>query len=432
MKILSLTAGAASMYCGSCLRDNALAAELRRMGHEITLVPVYTPTKTDSGNESQASPVILFGGISVYLQHHSALFRHLPGFLDRLLDSKWALRKAAKRSIPVDPKELGDMTVAMLEGDQGPIAREFHKLEHWLAGEQRPDIVNLPNAMLIAMARSIRRVFNGPIVCTLQGEDLFLEGLPEPYKSHALALIREQVQDIDGFVAISKGYAHSMAEWLHIPAEKMFIVPVGVRVEDFLEHAPRGGGEFRVGYLARIAPEKGLHLLTGAWSEFRRLYDGPAKLVVAGYRAPEHLEYLRQACAHVPSHEWEDLGEVDLSTKRAMLSGLDAFCVPAAYDDPKALYLLEALAAGVPVVAPDRGALAEHVHACGGGVLVEPDNPHALAAALAALARNPHRAELGHQGRQGVARNRNLNLMAQQTQLVYRSLLAPAGSPVVA
>ena len=420
------------MYCGSCLRDNALAGELRRMGHEITLVPVYTPTKTDARNESQASEVVLFGGISVYLQQHSALFRHVPRFVDRLLDSKWALRKAAKRSISVDPKDLGDMTVAMLEGDHGPIAREFHKLEHWLAGERRPDIVNLPNAMLIAMARSIRHVFNGPIVCTLQGEDLFLEGLPEPYKTHAVSLIREQVRDIDAFVAISKGYAVAMAEWLHIPAGKMFVVPVGVRVEDFLEHAPGGGGEFRVGYLARVAPEKGLHLLAEAWSEFRRLYNGPAKLIVAGYRGPEHLEYLRQAGAHVPSHEWEDLGEVDLSTKRAMLSGLDAFCVPAAYDDPKALYLLEALAAGVPVIAPDRGALAEHVHACGGGVLVEPDNPRAIAAALAELARNPGRAELGHQGREGVARARSLHSMAQQTQMVYRSLLAPEGTPVVA
>ena len=67
MKILSITAGAANMYCGSCLRDNALAAELLRRGHDVTLMPVYTPTVTDEANVSSGNPV-LFGGISVYLR----------------------------------------------------------------------------------------------------------------------------------------------------------------------------------------------------------------------------------------------------------------------------------------------------------------------------------------------------------------------------
>ncbi len=73
------------MYCGSCLRDNALAIELIARGHDVTLVPVYTPTLTDDANVSRGD--VLFGGISVYLQQHSALFRQLPRFLDRLWDS---------------------------------------------------------------------------------------------------------------------------------------------------------------------------------------------------------------------------------------------------------------------------------------------------------------------------------------------------------
>ncbi len=431
MKILSLTAGAASMYCGSCLRDNALTAELRRMGHQVTLVPVYTPTKTDILNESASSPIVLFGGISVYLQQHSALFRRLPGIFDRLLDSKWALRKAAQRSISVDPKDLGDMTIAMLEGERGPIAREFRKLEDWLAGAEKPEIVTLPNAMLIAMARSIKHVFSGPVVCTLQGEDLFLDGLPEPFRSHAVDLIREQVHDVDAFIAISEGYSRSMADWLRIPSSKLHVVPVGVRVEDFEPASPASNG-FRVGYLARIAPEKGLLDLARAWEVFRRHHRGPACLAVAGYRAPEHLAYLERARRLVPAAEWHDLGELDFEQKRAMLASLNAFCVPAAYDDPKALYLLEALAAAVPVVAPDRGALGEHLRACGGGLLTPPGDPEALGLALAQLASEPTLAHLGPQGREGVARSRSLREMAERTQSVYKSLLAPAQSAVVA
>ena len=63
MKILSITAGAAQMYCGSCLRDNALAAELMRRGHDVILLPLYTPTLTDETNVSREK--VFFGGNSV-------------------------------------------------------------------------------------------------------------------------------------------------------------------------------------------------------------------------------------------------------------------------------------------------------------------------------------------------------------------------------
>src|ERR1041384_7713438 len=107
MRILSITAGAAGMYCGSCLRDNALAAEMKRQGHDVLLVPIYTPTRTDEENVSQEK--VFFGGISVYLEQYSPLFRKTPWLLDRLWDSKWALKLASKRSIPVNPRLLGEM-----------------------------------------------------------------------------------------------------------------------------------------------------------------------------------------------------------------------------------------------------------------------------------------------------------------------------------
>ena len=85
MRILLFTGGAGSMYCGSCLRDNALATELLRRGHDVVLTPLYTPTKTDEKNVSGEH--IFFGGISVFLEQHSALFRHTPKFLDKVWDS---------------------------------------------------------------------------------------------------------------------------------------------------------------------------------------------------------------------------------------------------------------------------------------------------------------------------------------------------------
>lgn len=425
MKILSLTAGAAQMYCGSCLRDNNLAGELLRLGHDVTLVPIYTPTKTDEANQSY-SHEILFGGISVFLQQRSAIFRHTPRFLDRLWDSRWALKAASKRSLPVDPKFLGEMTVSMLQGDGGPLSKEFHKLETWFGHQHRPDIVNLPNTLLIAMAPAIRRVFNGPIVATLQGEDLYLDGLIEPFKTQSLFLIREQIRYIDGFVSISESYSRTMIELLGLPASKVFTVPVGVDPAHFMQ-AP-AEGPFKVGYLARVAPEKGLHLLCEAWRIFRKHYSGPAELHTAGYLSAEHHEYLDEL-RDTPDFVWH--GELDRAAKVKYLASLDAFCVPPVYNDPKAMYVLEALASAVPVVVPARMAPREHVEACGGGFVVAPDSPQALAEAFLELASDRQRARvLGGEGRKGVQRVRTLQQMAERTISVYESLLAPSREAV--
>jgi hypothetical protein len=126
MRILSVTAGAASMYCGSCLRDNALAAQLIRRGHDVTLIPLYTPLLSDEANVTR--PEVLFGGISIYLQHQSALFRRLPRFVDRLLDAPWLIRAFADRSVSTDPKLLGGLTISMLDGPGGVCGRNSTKL----------------------------------------------------------------------------------------------------------------------------------------------------------------------------------------------------------------------------------------------------------------------------------------------------------------
>src|SRR3989442_8041504 len=139
VKILSITAGAAGMYCGSCFRDNALATELLKQGHDLLLVPIYTPTLTDEENVSQHR--VFFGGISVYLEQHVPLFRHTPKLLDRLWDSEAALKMVARRSIAVDPRSLAELTISMLKGEDGYQRKELNNLIDWLRSESRPDVI---------------------------------------------------------------------------------------------------------------------------------------------------------------------------------------------------------------------------------------------------------------------------------------------------
>ena len=427
MRILSFTGGAGEMYCGSCLRDNALAAALLARGHDVVLSPVYTPTRTDERNVSQAH--VFFGGISVFLEQQVPLFRHTPKVFDRLWDAPWVIRLASKRQIKVDPKSLGEMTVSVLRGESGFQAKEIAKLLDWLRKEPRFDVINLPYALLIGLAEPLKRELHVPICCTLQGEDLFLDGLGATYRRQALDLIQAASRHVDAFVPVSRYYLDYMPEYLGLPREKMHLVPLGINMEGYSPRPPRRADIFTVGYLARIAPEKGLHVLCEAYHELRLMpgVPGRSRLVAAGYLPPEHQPYLDEIRGKMRDwgfgREFEYRGEVDRAQKREFLQGLDVFSVPTTYEEPKGMFLLEALANGIPVVQPRRGAFPEIVNNTGGGVIVEPENPVALAAALLDLWRNPDKAAaLASAGAQGVREHYDVGRMAEAAERVYRTV----------
>ena len=428
MKILSITAGAANMYCGSCLRDNALAAELLRRGHDVTLMPVYTPTVTDEANVSTGNPV-LFGGISVYLEQHVPLFRHTPRLLDRLWDAAPVIKAFAARSMKTDPRMLGEMTVSMLKGEHGHQKKEFGKLIEWLEQEPPPDIVNIPNSLLISMAGPIRRTLSRPVVVTMQGEDLFLDGLPEPYRSESIDLIRRQVDQVDGFIAVSEFYVERMHRLLGIPLEKIAVVPLGINTDGYAGPRPDGGGVFRVGYFARVAPEKGLRELAEAYRVMRHEKGlPPSRLEAAGYLGAEHRDYLaaveRSMSDWGLGAEFRYQGSVDRDQKIAFLRSVDVLSVPGPYPDPKGTYLLEAMAAATPVVQPRSGASVETIERTCEGLLVD-GSAEALADGLLTLARDPARArELGERGQAGIGRHYSVAREAERVLDVYTRVAA--------
>ena len=428
MRILSITAGAAGMYCGSCLRDNGLAVELLARGHDVTLLPLYTPTTTDETNVSRDQ--VLFGGISIYLQQYAALFRHTPRFLDKWWDSPRVIKTFASRSLSTDPKLLGDLMISMLEGRNGVLRKEFDKLLEWLAAEPPPDVINLPNSLLIGLAGPLREAMKRPICCTLQGEDLFLEGLIEPYRQRALDLIRRQVPNVDRFVPVSEFYVPVMSRLLSIPADRMAVVPLGINLAGYERRASgkSNDGVFRVGYFARIAPEKGLRALAEAYVLLRKRTPGiRIQLDAAGYlsRADEpYLESVRETLNRAGlAGEFTYHGVVDRSRKLAFLASLDLLSVPATYDEPKGVFLLEAMASGVPVVQPRRGAFTEIVEQTGGGLLVAPDDAEALADGLYRLWQDPAlKKTLGDRGFDGVRAHYSIARSTDRMLAVYENI----------
>ena len=415
------------MYCGSCLRDNAMATELMKRGHDVLLLPVYTPTLTDEPNVSHNHVVL--GGISAYLEQYVPLFRKTPRWLDRLWDSKTALNLATRRSISTNPKMLGEMTVSVLKGEDGFQRKEIDKFLDWVKDEAPPDVINLPYTLLLGLAGPIKQSLKAPIFCTLQGEDLFLDGLHEPYRSQALDLIRDHLPHVDRFLSVSQYYADFMPGYLGIPRDKIRVVPLGINPDGFeLRHAdPRG--PFTVGFFGRIAPEKGLHVLAEAYRLARQSGELPeARLEAAGYMAADCKPYLEAIQKRLQDAglggEFHYRGVLERVDKIEFLRGLDVMSMPATYDEPKGVSLLEAMACGVPLVQPRRGAFTEIVERTGGGLLVQPDDPQSLADGILNIARDSALAQdLSANGFRGVREHYTAAHMADKVLESYQAVI---------
>jgi glycosyltransferase involved in cell wall biosynthesis len=425
MKIVYLAAGAAGMYCGSCLHDNTLAAALLKLGEDVLLVPTYTPLRTDEENVSDSH--LFFGGINVYLQQKSPVFRHTPWFLDSLLDRPGLLTWATRGGPSLEAERLGDLTVSMLEGEHGHQSKEVRKLVHWLSSESKPDIVHLSNAMLLGMARQVRKLAV-PIVCSLSGEDIFLEKLAEPHYSRARAALRERAAEVEGFVALNNYYADFMSAYLDVPRGRISVIPHGLNLDG---HGSRRGspdGVFTIGYLARICPEKGLHNLVAAAERLHGMADlPPFRVRAAGYLGALDRPYLETIEKRVATWNrpgaFSYVGELTRAEKISFLQGLDVMCLPTVYRESKGIPVLEAWANQVAVVVPDHGTFPELMSQSGGGVLYRADDVEALAASLADLLRHPeHASELGRRGKQSVEQNFTAQFMAERHIELYRHI----------
>ena len=454
MRVAYLAAGAGGMYCGSCLHDNTLAAAMQRAGHDVALLPTYTPMKTDE--TSVADEHLFYGAINVYLRQKSKLFRRLPRSLTRWLDRPGLISWIAARASATDAHELGDLTLAVLRGESGPQQEELERLVAWLRDDFRPDVVHLTNSLFLGLARRLREAVGVPVVVNVQGEDLFIGQLPDGPREAVLAELRARAHDADLFIAPNDYYARHMAQLLHVAPEKVRVVPLGIRLDGYSEASQEGAAEARrtighdsgndalreqgrqrelcssppvIGYLARICPEKGFDRLVTAFLEIHTGARHAPRLRVAGYLDPSLRPYLEDQVGRVREAGLADaveiVGEVDLDGKLSFLREVDVLSVPTTYREAKGIFALEAMAAGTPVVLPDHGGFPELLEETGGGVLFEADSSADLARALSdLLADDDRRRSLGAAGREAVHARRGADRMAEATLAVYRELLA--------
>ena len=197
----------------------------------------------------------------------------------------------------------------------------------------------------------------------------------------------------------------------------------GVRQKELAE------SPFVIGYLARICPEKGLHLLVDTFYRLtNKVGSDNVQLKVAGYLGKKDELYLEKLVKQIEAWGLSDAfdywGEVDRHQKIDFLNRLHVLSVPTTYKESKGLFILEALANGVPVVQPRHGTFPEFIAATGGGVLVEPESPDAIAEGISQLMTDRgYREQLGQQGKEAVHRGLSDDLMAEATLAVYRKYI---------
>ncbi len=436
MRVVHLVAGAGGMYCGSCLFGNALAAALRRAGCDAILAPVYTPLRTDEPDVSLTQ--VALGGLNVYLQHRWPATAKMPRWIKRLLDNPRLLRFASRLAVSNRPQQLGELTVATLQADEGPLRGEIDRLVDWLAAELRPDVVHLNNALLVGLAREVRRRLGAAVVCTLSGEDVFLEKLPQPFAAEAQRLLRQRCAELDALIAPNRYYADAMAGYLNIAPDKIDVIPLGLNLEGFPKPGQKSARQLRqprqratIGYLARVCPDKGLHLLAEALRVLCNLPTmPPVEVCAAGYLHPADRPYLedilRQLAQWNIAERLRYLGELDRPGKIALLQSIDVLCVPTIYRESKGLYVLEAWAAGVPAVLPAHGAFPEMVADTGGGLLFAPGDVYDLADTLKRMILNRQlAAECGLRAQQAVHRKYDIAATAQRVLELYQRIRPP-------
>ncbi len=424
MRIAFITAGAAGMYCGSCMRDNTLVAALNKLGHDSLLIPTYTPIRTDEEDGSQKR--VFFGGINVFLQQKSWLFRKTPWLLDRLVDQPRLLRWVSRFAVRTPYSTLGALTVSMLKGEHGYQRKELEKLVAFLRDDVKPDVILLTNALLSGILPALKAALGVPILVTLQGDDIFLEALPEKDRAACIALIRDNLQSATATIATSRFYAESMADYLGIPAVPRHVVYPGLNL---LGHSEQdrvlpADGLFRVGYFARIAPEKGFHNLVDAFIHLRQTPGVPRMVLKAsGWLGENNRAYFEQQVKKLAAagllKDFAHIDSPDHAAKVRFLQSVDVLSVPTTYREPKGLYVLEAWANGLPVVQPAHGSFPELIAMTGAGHLVPPNDPPALAAALLdALTDAVRHGEMSRRGRAAVKEHFTAERMARETLAV--------------
>ncbi len=418
------------MYCGNCFRDNVLVKELRLLGHDTLMLPLYLPMTLEEEDATEDSP-LFYNGINVYLEQISAFFRKAPRFIKEITGARQFLKWSSGKAAKTRPEDVGELTLSMLRGEEGNQVSELKDLIKFLKDQGEPDIINLSNCMLIGMARELKRELSCSVVCQLQGEFNYIEAMRPEQREAVWALMAERARDVDLFVAPSQYFADLMKERLKIPSRKLKVIYNGINLDGF-EPSPTLPRPTALGFFARMCPEKGLDLLVDAFLQIKSRNQVEAlELWVGGGCGPSDEAFVAELQQRIKKKGWisdaKFFPNLSREEKQEFFRNVNLLSVPAIEGEAFGLYTIEALASGVPIAQPNHSAFPEIIQATGGGVICDASSSEAFASDLEkALLDLKGLREKGSMGRTKVANLFSAEAMARNTIKAFEDLLSPA------
>lgn len=395
MKIIHIVPGfGGTFYCGNCLRDSAFVKSVKATGHDAMTIPLYLPLSSKTTFADNNMPVF-YGAVNIYLQQKFRLFRKMPGWLHDLLNSKPILKYAAKKAGSTRAAGLEEMTISMLKGSEGHQRYELQKLIEFLKEHEKPDVVHLSNALLLGLARKIRKDLQIPVVCSLQDEDVWVDAMEEPYRTRIWQLLSEKGNDVDAFVAVSDFYAGEMKKKMNIPENKVYVVHIGIDTANYKLATPDENIPV-IGYLSRMNKENGFEVLIDAFIELKDNSEFKnAKLKLTGGKTGDDNLFINKQIKKLKKKDYlkdvEFVKDFSLEALSDFFNNLTVLTVPVLDGEAFGLYQLEALASGVPLVQPALGAFPEVIEATAGGVVYQPNTSGALAKKYIEVFSNPEK-----------------------------------------
>ena len=406
------------MYCGNCFRDNALVAALRKAGHEVTMVPLYLPLTLDEENQSDGTP-IFFNGVNVYLEQQSSLYRNAPRWVHKMVGSEIMLNWAANQVGKTKAEEVGELTISMLKGEDGNQARELDELIDWLKTQTKPDVICLSNSLLLGLARRLKQEIIAPVACLLQNEAPYIDSMPQGLRSKVWAIMSQRAREVDQFIAPSQFYAERMQTNLKISKPRIQVIYNGINHDGF-ESERVAPNPPVLGFFSRMCKDKGLDTLIDAFIKLKANNHIPLlKLKIGGGCGPSDKKFVKRLKDRL--HAKGLMGETEFhpnlsrSEKQAFLKSLSVLSVPAQFGESFGFYVIEAMAAGVPVVQPRCASFPELIEITGGGVIYDLEDPKSLANALEKMLHNPANAkQMGLKAREVVRKKFSMENMAKE------------------
>ncbi len=428
MKIINIVPGfGGTFYCGNCLRDSGLMKALKATGHEAHTLPIYLPLFANNNQDDESDIPVFYGAVNIYLKQNFKVFRHMPNWMHKLLDSSPVLRYAAKKAGSTRAHGLEEMTISMLRGHEGYQKEELDHLVDYLKNHEKPDVVHLSNALLLGLANKIRTEVGAHVVCSLQDEDVWVDAMAPEYQEKVWQMMSDKGKDVSAFIAVSDYFAGLMHEKMDIPKEKMHVVHIGVDPARYIVEKPELEDPV-IGYLSRTNEENGFGMLVDAFIHLKDTtrYKN-ARLRVTGGKTSDDNAFLKKQFRKLKRKGYLD--DLDFKDDFQNIAGTDFFkgltvlSVPVLKGEAFGLYQLESLASGIPLVQPALGAFQEIAETTAGGVVYSPNSPESLAGKWAEVFDDQQGIlEMSRNGRKAVEEKFNIVELTNRMISIYNML----------